>query len=228
MSTFAIFPEPRTPIYLSVDRARSRLIAAGFYTAQTVPAEIVVSEWLLELEDVIDEWVRHRIVETRYQEVTRTNQKGIVLLNHYPVVEVEEVAIYADQPTNSQPTPLNPSEYSGIWRQDRRLYTSLINVSVRVFYRAGISPVPRILTNTLYLLLHQFVEKGCPPTGFSFLNEIHQDVKSISLPGGLSKSFETYRSSSKPSTGSGPGGALTELDYLLAPLKQYRYPVVTA
>lgn len=66
MSTFAIFPEPRTPIYLSVDQARSRLIAAGFYTAQTVPAEIVVSEWLLELEDVIDEWVRHRIVETRY------------------------------------------------------------------------------------------------------------------------------------------------------------------
>jgi hypothetical protein len=228
MSTSIVFPEPRTPIYLSVSQARSRLIAAGFYTAQTVPGENIISEWLLELEDVIDEWVCHRIAETRYQEVTRTNQKGVILLNHYPVVEVEEVAIYADQPTNSQPIPLSPSEYSGIWRQDRRVYTSLINIPVRVVYCAGIDPIPRILASTIYLLLHQFVEKGCPPTGFSFLNKIHQDVKSISLPGGLSKSFETYRSSGKSLTGSGPGGALTELDYLLAPLERYRYPVVTA
>jgi hypothetical protein len=98
---------------------------------------------------------------------------------------------------------------------------------VRVRYTAGLQPIPRIFTTVALTVFNQAMERS--PTGdISFLENSYQEreVSSISLPGGLSKSFRTYRPTTPSASGSGAGGSITGLDRLLAPLAKYQYRVV--
>jgi len=125
----------------------------------------------------------------------------------------------------ADPTPINPNL---IWRQDRRLYMGSAGMVVRVRYTAGLQPIPRIFTTVALTVFNQAMERS-PAGDISFLEIPHQEreVSSISLPGGLSKSFRTYRPNTPSASGSGAGGSITELDRLLAPLERYRYLVIT-
>lgn len=205
----------RSPVYLSAQKVG-------------LPPTDELEEILLAIEDRIDEWVGRRVAPTQYTEDDVTNAKGIALLNHYPVLSVEEIALHADRFIGADPTPIDPSRIGGIWRQDRRLYLGSAEMVVRVRYTAGLQPVPRIFTTVALTIFNQAMERS--PTGdISFLEIPYQEreVSSISLPGGLSKSFRTYRPNTPSASGSGAGGSITELDRLLAPLERYRYLVIT-
>lgn len=224
----------RSPVYLSVEKATTWLIGANLYTAETLPPADELEEIILAIEDRIDEWVGHRVAPTQYTEDDITNRKGIAMLSHYPIVSVEEIALYPDHIIPAEPAPIEPSRIAGVWRRDRCLYMGSADLLLRVRYTAGLQPIPRIFTTVASAVLQKAMERS--PTGdTSFLETPYQEreVSSISLPGGLSKSFRTYRpntpsSNSSGTTGSGMDGSVTELDRLLAPLKRYRYRVVTA
>lgn len=223
----------RSPVYLSVEKATALLVGANLYSAETLPPADELEEIILAIEDRIDEWVGCRVAPTQYVEDDVTNRKGIAMLNHYPVVSVEEIALYPDHVIPAEPAPIEPSRISGIWRRDRCLYMGSADLLLRVRYTAGIQPIPRTFTTVASAVLLKAM--GMSPTGdTSFLEAPFQEreVSSISLPGGLSKSFRTYRppapSNSGGTTGSGLDGSVTELDRLLAPLKRYRYRVITA
>lgn len=204
----------RSPVYLSAQNVG-------------LPLTDDLEEILLAIEDRIDEWVGRRVAPTQYTEDDVTNGKGIALLNHYPVLSVEEIALHADRFIGADPTPMNPSLIGGIWRQDRRLYLGSAGMVVRVRYTAGLQPIPRIFTTVALTIFNQARERS--PTGdISFLEIPYQEreVSSVSLPGGLSKSFRTYRPNTPSASGSGAGGSITELDRLLAPLAKYQYCVI--
>lgn len=218
----------RSLVYLPVQKAQVWLMGANLYTAETLPASEELEEIVLEVEDRIDEWLGRRVAPTQYTENSVTNLKGIALLNQYPVLFVEEMALYPDQYVNAEPEPIEVSRIGGIWRQDRRLYLWGAGLAVRVRYTAGLQPVPRIFTLVAFAVLKAAMERS--PTGdLSFLETPYQEreVSSISLPGGLSKSFKTYRPNTPSASGSGAGGSITQLDQLLAPLERYRYRLIT-
>lgn len=217
----------RSPVYLSPEKARLWLIGSTSFTEATVPPPEELSEIILGIEDRIDEWLGRRVAPTQYTETGVTNHKGIALMTHYPVLSVEEIALYPDVAVGAEPQPIEPGRIAGIWRQDRRLYLWSHGLVLRVRYTAGLEPIPRIFTAVSLEVLSKVLEKS--PTGSLGFLELpfeEREIASISLPGGLSKSFRTHRPGNPKGSGSGAGGSITELDRLLAPLERYRYPVV--
>lgn len=219
----------RSPVYLSPEKARLWLIGENLFTEETVPSLEDLADIILEIEDRIDEWLERRVAPTQYTETDVTNHKGIALMSHYPVLSVEEIALYPDAAVGgTKPQPIEPGRILGIWRQDRRLYLWERGLVLRVRYTAGLDPIPRIFTTVAFEVLSRALQRSARGSlAFLELPFQEREVASISLPGGLSKSFRTYRPSDPKGSGSGAGGSITELDRLLAPLAKYRYPVVT-
>lgn len=208
--------------YLTPDAAQSRLIATGRYTADNAPTVEVLGWALEDLEVLLDGWLGFRAAPTQYKEKLSTNEKGIALMSYYPVVSVESVMVFQDYTAGVSSTPIIPLPVNSVWRQTRSLFLNMNNTPLEVTYTAGLDPLPRLFTQKMWALLLKVDEAGELGGDLGFLEEPAKDIASLSLPGGLTKTFRATGGSS----GGGDGAPTTVLDQVLAGLDKYRQRVV--
>ncbi len=199
--------------YLSAATARTRLTNLDKYPDLS---EAVLGDLLLMLEDTVDAWLGWHAALTLYQETVQADRLGYVMLTHSLIERIDAVTTdypYGDNGQTSQPLAISYSRPGG------RIKVLQGHLTVQVVYAAGYDPIPRIFANTMFQLLNAVLETTGVSGDLSFLSEPVKDVASLSLPGGLSKTFFKGGQSATSEAGA---GAETRLDRLLAPLKQYR------
>jgi len=209
--------------YLQPSVARDRLIAAGIYSVELAPTSEALSWVLSAIETRIDGWLGQRMAPTDYTERLTTNSAGNVLLYHYPVLAVMGIGWYRDVIPGHESVPVQPIDIPSVWRQDRRLSLPLGNTPVQVTYRAGYDPIPAIVGMATWDLLTLTLKTTGTTGNVGFLDEPVRDATSLSLPGGISKSFRLGGGGSSDGGGSGGG---TILDRTLSPLERYRRRIV--
>lgn len=202
-------------VYLTAATARSRLTNQNKYPDLS---EAELGDLLLTLEDAVDAWLGWHAALTFYQETTQADRSGYVVLTNSPIDRISAVTIENPYSDGSQATQRLAVTYS---RAGGRLKLPQGQITVQVTYAAGYDPIPRVFTNTMFQLLSTALETTGISGDLSFLSEPVKDVASLSLPGGLSKTFFKGGQSSTSEASKGMG-AETRLDRLLAPLKQYR------
>lgn len=112
---------------------------------------------------------------------------------------------------------------SAYWDGEQVIYTGSRGRFV-VEYWAGLQPIPDVVKHTAFAVLKSVIKFGGSMGGFEALNEPTKDLTSLSLPGGLSQSFQ--RGSGGAGGGGGSKGGGTALDRLLAPIEQYRRRII--
>lgn len=90
--------------YLTAENAHIKLTQA--LAGGTVPSVEALSLALENIEVRIDGWLGYRAAPTCYVEKLTTNADGIALLRNYPVIAVEEVALFGDATPGYDPTPI--------------------------------------------------------------------------------------------------------------------------
>ncbi|MBD1864255.1 MULTISPECIES: hypothetical protein [Trichocoleus] len=216
---------PQLPL-LDPTEARTKLIAAGIYTADNAPSVEILDSLLKDIATRIEQWLGYSPAPTGYIETLRTNSDGVALLRNYPVLDVQEIAVFNDATPGYEPVIISPNKIRGIWRQDRRIYLLSPLTSIRVTYIAGYNPLPKGFSQVAFQILKQVAKTGDLSGDLSFLDEPVRDVSSISLPGGLSKSFR-LGGSGGPKGGSGKDTGSTQLDRILGGLGSYRRKIIT-
>jgi hypothetical protein len=211
--------------YLTAEAARDRLILMGKYTAETAPSLELLELGLSDLEIVVDGWAGYRIAPTQYTERLTTNAKGEAIMTYYPVLSVENLMSFQDHAVGISPLPIPKVQIASIWRQNRRLFFNVRNVPFEVTYVAGIDPLPREVTQAVWSLLLKVIEERALGGDLNFLNTADREVASISIPGGLSKSFRYPTSSS--SGNSNRQQPQTVLDKILMGIDKYRRRTIT-
>lgn len=217
--------------YLSLQQTKDRLLATGEYTQDTLPAD----EWLeLTLEGIeiyLDEWLGYRAPLTDYDEQLKTNDRGIVLLPNYPVKEVMGLQMILSFIPGYDVPPVTTEQIHSIWRGERSLYVTnylrlyypnevgFINFPVKVQYRAGLDPLPKLFELTVFQCLLHAVKNDTTPGDMSYLDLPTKDVSSISIPS-ISKSWQLGKA-----TKDGEGGTVG--DRLFRPLMRYRRVYLT-
>ena len=227
-------PTPPIPPYLLPEEIKVRLIKSGDYTEEDVPGLDDI-QYLIDLVVMRFElWLGYSMPLQQYAETLNASYGGVVLMTHSPVKSVVSVHWTQDQYPGYETSPTTLIECRTLWhphKSGRRLevlYPSASFSSTQppegvvtrwfydVVYMAGYDPIP----NEVKLVLTQLLLKSIRETGISgdlsFLDMPRRDVASVSIPGGVTK---TYRVSSA-SGGAGSGG--TELDIILTPLNKYR------
>lgn len=206
--------------YLTAAAARTRLTNLGKYPDLS---EAALVDLLPALEDVVDAWLGWRAALTIYRETTKSDRLGHINLTNSPLQRIDLVAsaLPSGQIASQVLTqPWQPINYLWI-PQDNRLKVFQSHMPVQVTYVAGYNPLPRVFMNTVFQLLNAALEKSGVSGDLTFLNEPVKDVASVSLPGGLNKSFfKAGQASTSLSNKNGSGE--TQIDRLLSPLKQYR------
>lgn len=200
--------------YLIAAVARTRLTNLGKYPDIT---EAALADLLPTLEDAIDGWLGWRAALTVYQETTYADRSGVITLTNSPIERIDTVTAPQISSQSSIATPLS---YSWV-AQSTRIGGFQAKLPVRVVYAAGYSPVPRVFSTTMFQLLNKAIEASGLSGDLSSLYEPVKDVASLNLPGGLSRTF-FKGGSSGPVAGSKNSAEETQLDRLLAPLKEYR------
>lgn len=211
------------PAYLTAESARTRLIATGAYTVETAPTIAAIADLLILLEIRVDGWLGRRMAVEEYTERLISNSVGVALMRQYPVIEVIEAWWYRDAfPGHEQTGFPNPIAVSTVWRQNRNLQFPSAGTPIRVTYRAGYDPVPSIFGQIMYQLLKVAIAKGgLDFNDLSFLDEPVKDVASLSVPGGISKTFRVGGGAAASGADAGKGSSTT-LGRILAPLDRYR------
>lgn len=206
--------------YLTAEVARDRLIASGRYTVETAPTLAALTDVLTTIEVRVDDWLGARLAPTDYTETYVSSASSQILLRQYPVISIVSITALPDVlfDGDTASTPLTPLSMSSIWRQKRTVYVPSANTPFAIHYRAGYDPVPAIAAIAVFDILNHALAHGGSLSDLSFLDQPTRDVASISLPGGLSKTFRVGGAAgSSMNQGSG-----RELDRILAPLKRYR------
>ena len=211
--------------YLPLDFLKTRLLA-GLYTPQNLPSDEDLL-FIIELAEIrFEEWLGRRLVVTNYLERQRTNSKGVCLVRNFPVLEVHQVTLVPIDQFGTSASPLTLGRFRGTWWQGRRINTGRSGVVVEVSYTAGLDPLPRILYSVFYQLVYSILSTTGTTGDLSFLDAPTKDVASVSLPGGLSKS---YRIGGLLSQSGGGGSQLgsSEIDRVLGSLGKYRNAYLT-
>lgn len=209
--------------YLSVEEARDRLFSTGNSVDVTSVDDLTLGLLLESFEIMLDSWLGYRAAVTQYSEWVRTDNYGVGQLANYPVISVSGVELPQDQIVGRVPPAPVPA-VNTVWDRFSVLSTGRARIpfgsgyaamTVRTTYTAGYDPVPPLFKLVVFNMLQAAVKSGQPLGDVSFLSDPVRDVSSISLPGGLSKSFRLGAASSG-------GGGETQLDRLLKPLSPYR------
>lgn len=209
--------------YLPANIALNRLVARGIYTPETAPDLNELEEVLTAIEIRLDEFLHRRVAPTEYTERYVTNPVGDVLLWQDPVIDVLQVGWFRDVIPGSEIGPVEPLKIDSVWRQKRRLNIPLANTPIEVTYVAGFDPIPPVFPMVVMDILTAVIKSpGGLFGGLQFLDEPVKDVSSLSLPGGISKSFRFGGGSSSGSS-SDKGRVL---DRYVGPLLRYRKKVI--
>jgi hypothetical protein len=172
-------------------------------------------EWLVSLIEMqIISWLGWNPLKREYTERVLTTSTGAALVSEYPIVEL--ISIKTVNEFGLMPTPIQYAWSGSV----RTIATGIPSEYVEVTYIAGLSSLPEIFSALALSLCRMAIERGAMQSGdLNFLNEPPNDIKSLSLPGGLSTTYRDIPSSSSVSPN--PTG-LRLIDKLLAPLSDYQ------
>lgn len=202
--------------YLTAEEARATLIQSGRYNDATAPTLVTLEGAISILEAIVNEWLSRKTLEKiEYVEVIQSNRDGVVRLQEKPLIKVVDVRQYLTQIPDGGDID-DPSHVIANWKVAHGIvfvpqcpYTSL-----QVTYVAGHDPLPVVVPTAMKSLLMKLDEVSEGNLwDVSGLYGSHRSVSSLSLPGGVSKSFSESKSTSTQGKGDG-----TILDRILSPL----------
>lgn len=208
--------------YLSAESARARLIREGVYTEAVAPSIDELDELLDVLEAELEGWLRWKPALTQYTKSLEADENGVIRIPYKAVKSVESVES-VELTTPGQTSRLAPT-VTFYLQQSGVLKTSVRNRLVQVSFTAGLDPLPDIFSKRMYQLVKTLLEtspsaiSGDISALFTFIEQ--PKVASISLPGGLSKTFANPSSSS--ASGSSGDGPANVFEKVVWPLRQYR------
>ena len=233
-------PETQSLAYVLPNELRQSLLSAGM-PPEKIPNEDNLESMLQALEVRFDEWMAYRLAPIQYVQERYCQLKGMITVEHYPVLEIISVKrIIAGEINNKGVPKPKLIETNALWEGGRNIkvaFQTQERCRYRIEYVAGYDPVPPIVTATLLNLLKSFFlnyqgdpTKASPSDLLAQLGTLTRDLTQVSLPGGISQSFRV----GDPSTGgkgggngkTGGGGG-TELDRALLPLLKFKRQVIT-
>lgn len=199
--------------YLSAEEAQRVLLGLGVYSDAEVPPLVKTELLVAQLQDSIDGWLGGSLGIQTYVENRQSNRMGIVRLEKRPIVSVHDIKYYEPR-LLSQGQERAPIAFTSRWNFGSGIISTAIPfASFQVTYTAGYDPIPPAVTAAMKLLLIKHAETADDLFDVSGLYGSERVTTSISLPGGLSKSFAS--SASQSTKGAGDG---TILDNILTPL----------
>jgi hypothetical protein len=207
--------------YLSAEEAQIVLLGLGIYSEAEVPPLVKTELLVAQLQDSIDGWLGVSLGIQTYVENRQSNRMGIVRLEKKPIVNVHDIKYYEPR-ILSQGEERAPIAFTSRWTFGSGIISTAIPFArFQVTYTAGYDPIPPAAVAAMKLLLIKHAETADDIFDVSGLYGSQRTTTSISLPGGLSKSFAP---SSQRSGGAGDG---TILDKTLTPLlAKYRTTAV--
>lgn len=206
-------------LYLQVEEARSRLVAAGDYTTETLPSNEALELVLESIEIKVEGWLGYSLPAQDYEEILKVSEVGTALMKQYPVIAVYDVDRVRDFHVEVDPE-VKRVDMRSVWRQGATLHVGSFydpDTPIRVRYRAGLDPLPRDIKPTFFQMLRVVLQKSGTTGDLSFLDEPTRDTNSLSLPGGMSKGWQIGKANAGID-----GLGETELDRILKSLSKYR------
>lgn len=210
--------------YLTVDDVITRATNFNLFRDGR-PSDFWLEEVLTIGEEAIDSWVGFGFGKRQYQDKDVASEDGEVLLSKYPVHDILRVSIYLpdypNSPAGSSPIDLEQYEGFAVWRHRNSVWIAYPRATAMIDYIAGLDPIPPEVERVAFNLF-RFLLENTPPGSYpdlTVLNSPTRDMTSLSLPGGLSRSFQLGSSSGG---GKGAPGDGSILDRLMKPLNKYR------
>ena len=211
--------------YLELDTLKRRLVSSGTYSLSNLPPDEDL-EFIVEIAEArLEAWLGRRIGPTNYLDRYKTDIYGVCLLRHFPVLDVNKITMVPIERFGYAASPLTLGPFLGNWWQGRKISTGRPQVTVEISYVAGVDPIPRIITHTFYQLVYSILKNSGTTGDLSFLDTPTRDVASISLPGGITKSYKIP--DAKVLAGGGTAIGTSQLDRLLTPLAGHRLVYLT-
>lgn len=200
---------------ITLENLKTKLLNSGKFNQDSIPNNEVLSLFIEVTEELIKDWLGYDPNLKEYIEKLKSNERYLVTLNYYPISEVKSVNILLpEQP----PKPLNYLETNSLWYGNHTIYVPYKNTMVEVNYLAGFDPLPSLFEITIYLIIEYLLSVNSQYPDVSSLSEPTKDISSLSLPGGLSKSYKY--GDTKDNSKSNYSG--TQFDRLMTPLKRYK------
>lgn len=211
--------------FLTTQIVKDKLSLYGTFTATTMPPDAWIDEVAIEIEDRLENWLGFDLGVETYVETYTTDDLGRIQLHRYPVVSIDKIeqllARILDSTSGSAIIPSNQYNVVAITNQRSIIWIGQPEATLLVHYTAGRAEMPTefmgVMIGVLMELLKHVVPPGYPDWGF--MSEPTRDYTSLSLPSGLSKSYQ-LGSPSGNSGGAGSKGTIE--DRLFAPLNRYR------
>lgn len=210
--------------FFTAEMVAAKLLLYGTYTTATIPPTEWLTDVITTIEDRLEDWLGYILGVKTYTETYTTDDLGRIQLRRYPltsIVKVEQsIATIVDGVNGTVVIPSNRYNVIGSTNQRGIIWFGLPELTVSVEYTAGTSDVPQSVFGVVLATVIELLKRVTPPEypDWSFLSEPTRDYTSISLPSGLSKSFEL----GKAGNSTGIAGKGTIQDRLFAPLNKYR------
>lgn len=199
---------------ITLSNLKSKLIQSKEFDNNSLPSDDTLSLFIEVSESLIIDWLGYNPELQQYTEKLKANDRCLVNLSYYPVSKVDSIIVLLpEQP----PKPLDIVDVGGLWYGKHTIYVNYKNTLVEVIYWAGFDPLPSLFEVTIYLLINNLLSINSDFPDISTLNEPTKDISSLSLPGGLSKSYKYGNTKSSSSSYAG-----TKLERILTPLRKYR------
>lgn len=208
--------------YLPLEEARNRISVDDVILPESLSDPISIESLIERIEIWIDSFLNRRLAATKYDQTIASNHRGIVVLPEIRVINIvsvkalypmpiqskdEDIAIKDDE--DAEPYyDLKEIVQTCVWDGKQAICTYSCAGQYRVVYWAGYRPVPQLVTEVAYNMLRGAIAHG---GDLGFLTDVTKDLTSVSLPGGLSQSFQRGQSGS----GDGIYGDGTNLKRLL-------------
>jgi hypothetical protein len=215
--------------YLSLAEAKTRLIDYGIRSALTLPSDIVLTDFLEEVEDRLIAYLGYTPGIRSYTEETRTDLLGRVFLRNYPVVEIQSLLVYQSTAIggSNTPTPVPLLDAIALWDKSNALHCGYPEINIKIEYTAGLDDpdMAARLNRVIWGIVKQAFEdipEGVNPS-LGWLDEPTADETNLSLPGGLSHGLQLGKTEGGGSAGSkGIQSRGTLADRLFDPLSRFR------
>jgi hypothetical protein len=210
--------------YFTAEMVAAKLLLYGNYTAATMPPMEWISDAIATIEDRMETYLGYSFGVRTYKDTYTTDDLGRIQLRQYPVVSIVKVeqliATIVDGVNGTVVIPVNNYNVVGSTNQRGIIWFGLPELTIVVEYTAGSLEVPVSAFGVLLATFMELLKRVTPPEypDWSFMSEPTRDYTSISLPSGLSKSFEL----GKASDSGGIPGKGTIQDRLFAPLVKRR------
>lgn len=184
--------------YLTLEKAKQ---AIALYEFDVSISDGKLAFLIDSIENRLDAWLDFCAAPKTYTRKARTNFQGILTLTETPVIEVVSLDCLLPSFTNN---PLiAPSPVSGLWNGSDRLATGAPNTYFEVVYIAGYDPIPEIFSQTIFDALAIAIQPENIASGLDFMSRPSVDITSLTLPGGVSQTFQVNKASSSTSTNEG-------------------------